>query len=167
MYSYKLVNNDDFKVVYKKYLRKNLLKGSLIIISIATLIIFILLFLFLVVMYKLKIAIFICIANLILILESLTFYISYKKEVKIILNGTSDGEINISFDEKGIFIYYDSISKQIDWKAVGQVVLDGNSLIFYYKVNGITGNFFYLKFFDVQKEELIKDIEKYIKVKGG
>lgn len=166
MYNYKLVNNDDFKKAYKKYFRKNILKGSLILISIVNIIMLIVLFLFLVVIYKLKITMFIGIASLVLVLESLVFYKSYKKEVEKILNSISDGEMDISFDEKGISLYHDSISKDIDWNAVKEIVVDESNLIFHYKTNGLTGNFFYLKFFDVRKEELIKDIEQYIKVKG-
>ncbi len=166
MYRYKLVNNDDFKVAYKKYLRKNLLKVTLIIISIATLIVLTLLFLILIMVYELQMIMFICISSIVLILESLIFYNSYKKESKRLLNITPNGELNVSFDEKGILLYHDSISRQINWHAVRKVIVDENILIFQYKVNGMPGNFFYLKFFDVQKDELIKDIEKYIKVKG-
>ncbi|WP_291650871.1 hypothetical protein [Clostridium sp.] len=166
MYRYKLVNNDEFKISYKKYLKKKLLKGSLIIIGAVNLIIFILLFLFLKKMYKSQIIIFICIASIALVLESLIFYISYKKESKRIVNSIPNGEMNISFDEKGISLYQEDRLRHVKWQAVKEVIVDEDSLLLQFKVNGVPGNFFYFKFFDVQREELIKDIEKYIKVKG-
>lgn len=166
MYRYNLVNNDEFKVAYKKYLRKNILKGSLIIISTITIIVFILLFLFLIVVNEVKLIIIICIYSISLILEAIVFFKSYKNEIKKILDNVSNSTIDISFTEEGMSLYQNGILKHINWKAVREVIIDENNLLFYSKVNGVPSNFFYLKFFDVEKEELIKDIEKYVKVKG-
>lgn len=74
MYTYKLVNNDEFKAAYEKYLRKNLLKGSLIITGFITLILFFLLFLFLIIIYKANLIILICIYSITLILEAIMFF---------------------------------------------------------------------------------------------
>lgn len=167
MYTYKLVNNDEFKAAYEKYLRKNLLKGSLIITSFITLILFFLLFLFLIIIYKANLIILIYIYSITLILEAIMFFKSYKNAIRRILDSVSNTEINISFDEKGISIFQDGILRDISWKAVREVIVDENNLLFHFNLTGIPGNFFYLNFFDVQKEDLLIDIKKYVMVKGG
>ena len=167
MYTYKLVNNDEFKAAYEKYLRKNLLKGSLIITGFITLILFFLLFLFLIIIYKANLIILICIYSITLILEAIMFFKSYKNAIRKILDSVSNTEINISFDEKGISIFQDGILRDISWKAVREVIVDENNLLFHFNLTGIPGNFFYLNFFDVQKEDLLIDIKKYVMVKGG
>lgn len=164
MYKYKLVNNYEFKIAYGKYLRKNLLIVSLTSVSVVNLILFLLFYFFLKV-YESQINFFPFIISIILILEALLFYISYKIESKKMLNSVTNSETTISFDEKGISLYQDSILKHINWKAVRNVIIDGDNLLFQFKVIGLPGNFFYLKFFDSEREELIKDIEKYIQVK--
>ncbi|MBS5937867.1 hypothetical protein [Clostridium sp.] len=166
MYTYKLVNNDEFKTAYKEYYRKNLLKGSLIITGFITLILFLLLFLFLIIIYKANLIILICIYSIALILEAIIFSKSYKNAIRRILDSVSNTEINISFDEKGIYISQDGILRNISWKAVREVIVDENNLLFHFNVTGVPGNFFYLKFFDVQKEDLLIDIKKYVMVKG-
>lgn len=165
MYRYKLVNNDDFKIAYKRHLRKNLLVGTVVIISVVTLIIFTILFFVLKIIYESAMIIFICIASILLIIESFIFNISYKKEIKKILNSVTNSETDISFDEKGISLYEDGIVSHISWNGVKEVSVDGDNLLIIFKVTGLPANFFYLKFFDIQRDELIKDIEKYIKVK--
>lgn len=167
MYTYKLVNNDEFKAAYEKYLRKNLLKGSLIITGFITLILFFLLFLFLIIIYKANLIILICIYSITLILEAIMFFKSYKNAIRRILDSVSNTEINISFDEKGISIFQDGILRDISWKAVREVIVDENNLLFHFNLTGVPGNFFYLNFFDVQKEDLLIDIKKYVMVKGG
>lgn len=166
MYTYKLINNDEFKTAYKEYYRKNLLKGSLIITGFITLILFFLLFLFLIIIYKANWIILICIYSITLILESIVFFKSYKNAIRRILDSVSNIEINISFDEKGISIFQDGILRDISWKAVREVIVDENNLLFHFNLTGVPGNFFYLKFFDVQKEDLLIDIKKYVMVKG-
>lgn len=166
MYTYKLVNNDEFKTAYKEYYRKNLLKGSLIITGFITLILFLLLFLFLIIIYKANLIILICIYSITLILEAIIFSKSYKNAIRRILDSVSNTEINISFDEKGIYISQDGILRNISWKAVREVIVDENNLLFHFNVTGVPGNFFYLKFFNVQKEDLLIDIKKYVMVKG-
>lgn len=165
MYKYELVNNDEFKIAYKKYIRKSILKVGLII-SIVNLIMLSLLFLALVIIYEAEMKVFISISSILLIIEGIIFYYSYKKDIKKLLNNKANKKANISLDEKGILIYEEGISRQINWQAVEQVEVDEDNLIFQYKASGIPGNFFYLKFFDVEKDELIKDIKNYIKVKG-
>lgn len=165
MYTYKLVNNDEFKTAYKEYYRKNLLEGSLIITGFITLILFLLLFLFLIIIYKANLIILICIYSITLILEAIIFSKSYKNAIRRILDSVSNTEINISFDEKGIYISQDGILRNISWKAVREVIVDENNLLFHFNVTGVPGNFFYLKFFDVQKEDLLIDIKKYVMVK--
>lgn len=166
MYTYKLVNNDEFKTAYKEYYRKNLLKGSLIITGFITLLLFLLLFLFLIRIYKANLIILICIYSITLILEAIMFFKSYKNAIRRILDTVSNIEINISFDEKGISILQDGILRDISWKAVREVIVDENNLLFHFNLTGVPGNFFYLKFFDVQKEDLLIDIKKYVMVKG-
>lgn len=161
MYRYKMVNNDEFKADYKKVLGKNILKSSLILISLVNIIIFAVLYLF----SKPKLIIFICICSIVLILEALIFYNSYKKDINRILNSISNDEVDISFDEKGISLYQDSITRQISWQGVREVIVEEKDFLFIYKVNGVANNIFYFNFFDVEKEVLIKDIEKYVKVK--
>lgn len=167
MYTYKLVNNDEFKTAYKEYYRKNLLKGSLIITGFITLLLFLLLFLFLIRIYKANLIILICIYSITLILEAIMFFKSYKNAIRKILDSVSNIEINISFDEKGISILQDGILRDISWKAVREVIVDENNLLFHFNITGVPGNFFYLKFFDVQKEDLLIDLKKYVMVKGG
>lgn len=165
MYRYKLLNNDEFTMAYKKYIRKNLLKGSLIPISIINLMMLIFSYLYFVIDYKTNIISFLSISSMILILEFLIFFISYKNECKNLLNNIPNDEANISFDEEGIYLEHYNTLRHIKWQAVKKVIVDDNNMILLYKVTGISGNFFYLKFFDVEGEELIKDIEKYIKVR--
>ena len=92
---------------------------------------------------------------------------SYKNAIRKILDSVSNIEINISFDEKGISILQDGILRDISWKAVREVIVDENNLLFHFNITGVPGNFFYLKFFDVQKEDLLIDLKKYVMVKGG
>ena len=165
MYKYKLVNNDDFKIAYKNYLKRNLLKGSLIPISIINLMMLIFSYLYFVIDYKTNIISFLSISSMILMLEFLIFFISYKNECKNLLNNIPNDEVNISFDEEGIYLEHDNSLRHIKWQAIKKVIVDENNLVLLYKATGILGNFFFLKFFDVESEELIKDIEKYIKVR--
>lgn len=165
MYKYKLVNNEEFEIAYKKHIRKNLLKGSLILIAIINILMFILLYAYLTIALKTNMVFFLFAFAIMIILEFLIFLISYKKEIKKILNIVPDDEVNISFDKEGITIENNYIIKHIKWKAVSKVILDKNNLLFHYKITGITGNFTYLNFFDAESDEVIKDIEKYIKVR--
>ena len=165
MYKYKLLNTDNFKIEYKKYISKNFLKGSIILTSIVTLLIFILSYLYLSKVLNANMIFFIFFFSAIILTELLVFIIAYKKEIKKFLNTPTNNEVNISFDDEGIYLEYDNVLKHVKWKVVHSVVTDKNNLIFLYKATGLVGNFFYLKFFDVEGEEVIKDIEKYIKVR--
>ena len=165
MYRYKLVNNNEFEIAYKKYIRKNLLKGSLILIGIINLLMLILSYFYLTIAFKTKLIFLIFFFSIIVLTELLVFIIAYKKEIKKILNTPTNNEVSISFDDEGIYLEYDNVLKHVKWKVVHSVVVDKNNLMFLYKATGLVGNFFYLKFFDVEGEEVIKDIEKYIKVR--
>lgn len=165
MYTYNLVNNDEFKIAYKKSLRKYLLKGSLILISMGTILLFFVIYLLLKIFYLDNTPSFPIVAIILIILEGLLIFISYKKEVKELSNNLSNCEINISFDEKGILIIQDNIEKYVNWNAVRNVIVDGDNLLLNFKVIGFPSNFFYFKFFDASKDEIINDFKKYIKVK--
>lgn len=164
MYCYKLTNNADFEMTYKKYIKKALLKGSLLLVSVIN--IFMLLLSILVLKpLELQIEILSSIITLTLLLEFFIFLISYKNECKKLLTTLPNYKVNIYFDEEGIYFESLNISRHVKWNAVNKAIVDKDSLILNYKLIGLPGNFFYLKFFDVESEEIIKDIEKYIKVK--
>ncbi|MDV4152798.1 hypothetical protein R0131_18385 [Clostridium sp. AL.422] len=165
MYTYKLVNNDEFEIAYRNHISKNLLKGSLILIGIINLLMFVLSYSYLTIAFKTKMFFFVFAFVIMIILEFLIFFISYKNEIKKILNIVPDDAVNISFDKEGITIKNDYILRHIKWKAVSKVVVDKNNLLFHYNITGMPGDFIYLKFFDAESEEVIKDIEKYIKVR--
>lgn len=165
MYKYKLLNTDDFKNEYKKYISKNFLKGSIILTSIVTLFIFLLSYLSLAESFNVSMNFFIFFFSIIILTEISAFIIAYKKEIKKILNIPTNTEVTISFDEKGIYIENDTSLKHVKWNAIHSVVVDRNKLLFLYKATGLVGNFFYLKFFDADGDEIIKDIEKYIMVR--
>ena len=105
------------------------------------------------------------IITLTLLLEFFIFLISYRNECKKLLTTVPNDEVTISFDEEGIYFESPDISRHVKWKSVSNAIVDKDSLRLHYKLTGLPGNFFYLKFFDVEAEELIKDIEKYIKVR--
>ncbi len=164
MYCYKLTNNADFEIAYKGYIKKALLRGSLTLIFIVNTIMFILsilAFKFL----ELKMEILSSIITLTLLLEFFIFLISYRNECKKLLTTVPNNEVSISFDEEGVYFESHDISRHVKWKAVSDAIVDKDSLRLHYKLIGLPGNFFYLKFFDVEAEELIEDIEKYIKVR--
>lgn len=164
MYKYNLVNNDEFKTSYKKYLRKNLLKPTIILISVMTVLIFLATYFCLKMFYEDNTSSFPIVIILLLILEVVLIFIAYNKESKKLVNRLSNCEINLSFDEKGVLILQDDIEKHINWNAVRNVIVDSDNLILSFKVTGFTGNFFYFKFFDAPKEVIVSDIKKYTTV---
>lgn len=164
MYCYKLTNTDDFEMTYKKYIKKSLLKNSLILVCIANLGI-LLLSIFALVPLKLPMEIFSAIITLSLFLEFFIFAISYRNECKKLLTTVSNDEVAISFDEEGIYFESSNTLRHIKWSSVSNAIVNEDSLILYYKLIGLPGNFFFLKFFDVEREVLIEDMEKYIKVR--
>ena len=85
MYKYKLVNNEEFEIAYKKHIRKNLLKGSLILIAIINILMFILSYAYLTIALKPNMFFFLFSFAIMIIIEFLIFLISYKKEIKKIL----------------------------------------------------------------------------------
>ncbi len=165
MYKYKLLNTDDFKIEYKKYISKNFLKGSIILTSIVTLLMFILSYLYLSKNFNANIIFFILFFIIIILTEFLAFIIAYNKQIKKVLNTPTNNEVTLSFDEEGIYLENDNSLKHVKWKAVNKVAIDNNNLIFLYSATGLVGNFFYLKFFDANGSEIIKDIEKYINIR--
>lgn len=164
MYKYNLINNDEFKTSYKKYLRKNLLKPTLILISVITVLIFFAIYLCLKMFYADNTSSFPIAIALFVILEVILIFVIYNKESKKLVNKVSNCEINLSFDEKGILILQDDIEKHITWNAVRDVIVDGDTLILSFKVTGFTGNFFYFKFFNAPKEVIVDDIKKFTTV---
>ena len=164
MYCYKLTNNADFEIAYKGYIKKALLRGSLTLIFLINIFMFLLSILALKSL-ELQMEILSSIITLTLLLEFFIFLISYRNECKKLLTSVPNDEVNISFDEEGIYYESSDISRHIKWKAVSNAIVDKDSLRLHYKLIGLPGNFFYLRFFDVEAEELIEDIEKYIKVR--
>lgn len=164
MYCYKLTDSADFEMAYKKYIKKALLKGSLILVCVINIFMFLLSILVLESL-ELRMEILSSIITLTLLLEFFIFLISYRNECKKLLTTVPNDEVNISFDEEGVYFESHDISRHVKWKAVSNAIVDKDSLRLHYKLIGLPGNFFYLKFFDVEAEELIKDIEKYIKVR--
>lgn len=166
MYKYTLVNNDEFKTIFKKYTRKKFLIGNLFLVSIATIILFLLICLFLKIFYQDTPLFFPIVIIVLLLLEGLLFFIAFKKEIKSLLSSMSDFQINLSFNEKGISIIEDDIEKHINWSAVRNVIVNNDNLLFIFDVTGFSGNLFFFKFFDAPKDEIINDLKKYTKVKG-
>ena len=164
MYYYKLTNNADFEITYKRYIKKTLWKGSLTLVFIVNIGLFLLSIIVLKAL-ELQMEILSSIITLTLLLEFFIFLVSYRNECKKLLTSVPNDEVNISFAEEGIYFESADVSKHINWKAVSNVIVDNDSLRLHYKLIGLPGNLFYLKFFDVDAEELINDIEKYIKVR--
>ncbi|MGG7213505.1 hypothetical protein ACQPUY_07785 [Clostridium nigeriense] len=165
MYKYNFVNNDEFKIAYKKCHNKNFLKSNIILIGIITILLFLLISLFFNIFSEDKPSSFPIVIIVLLMLEILLFLISYKQERKRVLNSTSNYEIILSFDDKGVLILQDNIEKHINWSAVRHVIVDSDNLSFTFNVAGFLSNFFYFKFFDAPKDEIINDLKKYTKVK--
>jgi hypothetical protein len=165
MYRYNLVNNDEFKKTYKKYIRKKFLKGNLILVSIVTILLFLSISLSLKIFYQDKTLSFPIVIIILIILEVFFFFIAYKKERQGFLSSIYTCEINLSFNEKGILINQDDIEKHINWNAIRTVIVDNDNLLFNFNVTGFPGNSFIFKFFDAPKDEIINDLKKYTKVK--
>lgn len=165
MYKYNLINNDEFKIAYKKYLRKSLLIPILILICVITLIIFFITYLCLKLFSPDNLSTFPIVILILTLLEVFLFFITYNKERKRLLNRISNSYINLSFDDKGVLITQDNIEKHITWNAVRNVIVDDDNLVLNFKVTGFPGNFFYFKFFDAPKDVIVSDIKKYTKVK--
>lgn len=165
MYKYKFTNDEGFKVNYKKELSKILFIRSLIFSAVAYVTIFLLISVALKINERFNLRSFLAVGALTIIVELIVVPIYYKKEVKNLIDNISDTELDISFNEEGISINSDNATRHVNWKGVRSIKVSKENLIFNYKVDGITSNIFFLDKFDTEKEVIIKDIEKYTKVR--
>lgn len=165
MYTYKFINNHDFRLSYQRWFRNTILSRLYKLILIVDIVMFLLVSISLRNNTKIMISQYLIIFIFAIILQVVILQIYYKKEVRMLLDNMTNGEMTISFDETGIDISSENIIRHIKWSGVKEINADKENLLLYYKVNGINNNIFLFKHFDSSREEIIGEIEKYTKVK--
>ncbi|MEG0295493.1 MAG: hypothetical protein RR620_02170 [Clostridium sp.] len=165
MYTYKFINNNDFRLSYQRWFRNTILSRLYKLILIVDIVMFLLVSISLRNNTKIMISQYLIMFIFAIILQVVILQIYYKKEVRMLLDNMTNGEMTISFDETGIDISSENIIRHIKWSGVKEINADKENLLLYYKVNGINNNIFLFKHFDSSREEIIGEIEKYTKVK--
>lgn len=165
MFNYNFVKNPWFCNYYTKHLRKAILTSTSLILLLANVFAFSLSFFILRQNEFFKGTVYLSVLAITVILEGIALIFYCNKEVKNTLNKLYDNNLILSFNEDGIDITSDAITKSIKWTIVKEAVATKNELIIYFKVNGIPSNSFLFNFFDASKDDILEALEKHITVR--
>ncbi|MDU4891037.1 MAG: hypothetical protein E6344_17950 [Clostridium sp.] len=167
MFNYKFVKTPWICNHHAKYLRKYFLTYNALMLAIADIIIF--LFSYIIISLnkftELNGSLYITLILITLILEGAIFIFASTLEIKKSLDDLRDSALTLSFDEYGIHINSEGIIRHIQWDGVRGVRASKDELALYYKINGVSSNGFYFRFFEASREDILKEIEKYTKVR--
>lgn len=167
MFNYKSVKNPWVCNHYAKSLRKFFLTYNTFFLAVIDIFIFIILFISLSLnkYFEFNGTLYIISILITILLQGVIFIFTSHREIKKSLSTLTNEELTLSFDEDGIHINSGGILKHIHWDGVRDVRADKETLSLYYKLNGIPNNKFYFSFFETPREEIVKEIEKYMPVR--
>lgn len=101
----------------------------------------------------------------IILLQCIIIFIKSKNYLNKCLSDFEPIEYNISFDEDGFKVFNYDVSTNVNWNNIKEVIVFDDKFSITYAISGIRKNTYYFNSFEVSKDTIISDIEKYKKVR--
>lgn len=167
MYNYKF-STKDLYTIYKTGYLKDIIFTNLIFIGVLNIPFILISLVFFVLLLKLNTTIFLITIISLILLQILVITINYNRNFNNsleIINQSDYIESLISFTEKGVQIINNEITRNIKWNGISNIKITNKYLTIKQNTIGSSPIGLYFDGFEVSKDIIISEIEKYIKVK--
>ena len=165
MYKYTVTNNIPLSSSDKKKAIKSFIHALIRVIKSPDIISFIIILFLFHLLNIFNYFIFLITCLTIILLQCIVFFIKINNNSNQHLPNFEPVELNISFDKDGFKSFNNELIREINWNGIKEITIYDDKFSISYKISCIPENTYYFNNFEVSKDTIISDIEKYKKVR--